>query len=325
MFKKLYNQFRLVFSLEPVTGLLIKSGRVSFNPTRPDMDFVRTQTVYGDVPYLPGSSLKGVIRSHAERILRTLSLIDCDITGDRICFPQERARDIVPAERYREHCYACRTFGSTSLAGRLRLGDAYPWTVGAPSEEIKEVASDIEKHVPTEVRTNVRIDRRKGTAAGGGLFEAEVVSGGMFHGEITLVNYQLWQLTLLGLVIRDLNNGTQRLGAAKARGLGRVKITVDRFELRQYGPLASVGEEKALKGVGSLSSEVENYDFIPHDSITLPQGAAENRDESLPGLVEFFESSGRPHDSWEQLIRELAKSDHWRALLKRGENNAHRA
>ncbi len=317
MFKQLYNQARIAFTVEPVTPILIKTGRETFDPTRPDMEFVRTKTLYGEVPYLPGSSLRGVIRSHAERILRTLGLIDCDITDSRNSCVKNGER-IDPPKRYKEHCYACRTFGSTCLAGRMRISDAYPWPVAAHGEAVQNVVLAVKEHVPTEIRTNVRIDRRKGTAAGGALFEAEVVSAGRFSGEFTLVNYQLWQVALLALVFRDINYGFQRLGAAKARGLGRVSLSIDDFAFQQYGALA--GDSEELRGIGCLDPVVlEQYDLVDGDRIPLPGTLAKSKEESLPGMVALYQGreDQEPHQAWLALSKSLVGGDPWRQLIGR--------
>ncbi len=333
MFRRLHNQVQLGFEIRPFTPLLIKSGRVSFDPTRPDMDFVRSTTVFGEVPYLPGSSLKGVIRSYGERIFRSLSLIDCDITvRNKACFPKssdDRKMDV--EKKYQRHCYACRTFGSTEMAGRLTLTDAYPWPVDASKDDIENVVYNIDENVPTESRMNVRIDRRTGTSAGAALFEAEVVTGGAFYGEINLTNYQLWQLALLGLIFRDINSGLLRLGGAKTRGLGRVGISINRLEFHQYGELTAAG--KGLKGVGCLDEKTARlYGLTGEDYLEIPTGIIQDKDDSVPGVLEVYKA-GRgkygehdepiePDNVWQSLARQLIHGKCWKEFLKSGGNYA---
>ena len=72
MHKRLVNQCTIDFSLIPCSPILIKSGREGADPTKPDMEFVETYHGGGRSVYLPGSSLKGAIRAHAERIVRTV-------------------------------------------------------------------------------------------------------------------------------------------------------------------------------------------------------------------------------------------------------------
>lgn len=309
MFSKLYNQARLMYRLEPVSGLLVRSGREPADPTRPDMEFIRTWVeVAGDlreVPFLPGSSVKGVVRSHAERVLRTLGLHCCDPTGDS-CGRNEEVKG------YKEHCYACRTFGSTKLAARMRFSDALPWAPHASDEERKQGAAAL----TVEVRPGNVVDRRRGSSKN--FFEMEVLTAGAFYGEITVRNYQLWQLGLLAVVLRDINEGFQRVGGLKSRGLGRVKLIVEDLRLEQHGPLAT--DERTLRGIGALGELVEEYDLIGQDYVALP---AELEGEIQEGLRSAFRpANGRTAEAaWRAVATAIMKGEHWRIFIdarKRG-------
>jgi len=72
MHKRLVNQCRIHLTLIPCGLILIKSGKEGADPTKPDMECVETYHAGGRSIYLPGSSLKGAIRAHAERIVRTV-------------------------------------------------------------------------------------------------------------------------------------------------------------------------------------------------------------------------------------------------------------
>lgn len=324
MFKVLYNQAKLMICIQPISPILVKSGLESFDPTRPDMEFIRSRVPIGDevkeVPFIPGSSLKGIIRSHAERIIRTLNLKSCDISrkGEDCVsrWEKKEKKEKGEAEKempYKKHCFACRTFGSTKLASRTRISDAYPWKPGAKEEEMK---SQIES-ILTEERPGVMIDRRKGTTAVGPFFY-EVLTSGSFFAEITLRNYQLWQFALLSLVLRDINEGHQRLGAGKSRGLGKVSVRIENFEIQQLGALA--GDEAKLYGVGNLNNLKEEYDLLEEDKIPKPTSL---KVETL----EFIRTNFKPDQNvdknkcWEDLATELVKSKNWNKLLERRQNS----
>ena len=319
MFKKLYNQARIVYQVKPVTPLLIKTGKESFDPTKPDMEFVRTRTPYGEVPYLPGSSLKGVIRSHGERIVRTLNLKCCDLTA-KDC-GRKINKETPLEDRYGEHCYICKTFGSTSLSSRMRITDANPWSVEAGDEEIASIAASLDSHVPTSRRTNVKIDRQKGASAGTALFDTEVVTGGSFQGEIVLVNYQLWQLALLSLVFRDIDSGFQRVGASKSRGLGRVSFQVRDFQLQQYGALAA--EPGELRGIGCLEDKlVQRYKLIGSDCLSsLPSDLMRDEILSTPGFMNCYRPEGEARDTWSELAKTLVQGQSWQSFIEEGEKH----
>jgi CRISPR/Cas system CSM-associated protein Csm3 (group 7 of RAMP superfamily) len=58
----------------------------------------------------------------------------------------------------------------------------------------------------------------------GALFNYEVCTFGDFRTKIHLKNFSLAQLGLIGLVLRDLNDGWFGLGFAKSRGMGTVEL-----------------------------------------------------------------------------------------------------
>jgi len=106
MLKKLTNECVVDLRLKTVDPMLIKSGTATI--IGPDMAFVLTYRAGHREPYLPGSSLKGVIRSHAERIARTLkSPSACepfwneDIQKEVRNRGSERAETIWCGERFR--------------------------------------------------------------------------------------------------------------------------------------------------------------------------------------------------------------------------------
>jgi CRISPR/Cas system CSM-associated protein Csm3 (group 7 of RAMP superfamily) len=72
MHKRLVNHCTIELSLIPDGPILVKSGKEGADPTKPDMEFVETYHAGGRTIYLPGSGLKGAIRAHSERIVRTV-------------------------------------------------------------------------------------------------------------------------------------------------------------------------------------------------------------------------------------------------------------
>src|SRR5205823_3816293 len=158
-------------------------------------------------PYLPGSSLKGVVRSHAERIARTVTegqpgapLGACNpfktgreqredrdaACGSRLEAPREQRRPIDPVTAYRESCPICKLFGSTALLGRFAAPDAYLVPGCRPT---------------IEQRDGVGIDRVTGGSSSSAKFDMQVVVGARFETTLRLSNFELWQLGLAGIVL----------------------------------------------------------------------------------------------------------------------------
>jgi CRISPR/Cas system CSM-associated protein Csm3 (group 7 of RAMP superfamily) len=155
----------------------IKSGiEGGADPSVPDMQFVRS----GGSLYIPGSSLKGVFRSYAEKIVRTVGAECCNPfdNDDKspTCFCGKKLGQGDGSTIYKKSCLICRLFGSTSMASRIKFNDAYP----------------ADGHNPTtETRTGVAIDRILGSVAHGP-FDFEVVTQTQFETSVHLRNFELW-------------------------------------------------------------------------------------------------------------------------------------
>ena len=126
MHKRIVNQAIIEITISPVGPLLIKASDQGADPTKPDMEFVETYHKDGRTVYLPGSSLKGAIRAHCERIVRTLesNVTTCDPTK-----PKTRCKDLEEensAALYKKTCTVCQIFGSTKVSAHARIADAYP-------------------------------------------------------------------------------------------------------------------------------------------------------------------------------------------------------
>ncbi|HLG61481.1 MAG TPA: CRISPR-associated RAMP protein Csx7 [Ktedonosporobacter sp.] len=235
MLKKMVNEAFCTLRITTTGPLLIKSGHASISG--PDMTPVLTFRNGKQEAFIPGSSLKGVFRSHIEKIV-------CSLKSHVVCYPfegnEERQTDINQRKRdyrdscggrfnqmakndrdrkllenrtdlvYADSCPTCRLFGSTGFIGRIAISDAY-----LASTEIKEQ------------RDGVGIDRLTGGASHGAKFELEVVSTGViFETNIHLRNFEIWQLGMLFAVIQDMEDELIHLGSGRSRGLGQVTATI---------------------------------------------------------------------------------------------------
>jgi CRISPR/Cas system CSM-associated protein Csm3 (group 7 of RAMP superfamily) len=259
MHKRRVNELTLSLSITPEGPLLIKSGQeAGADPTLAQMNFVRTRHPDGGARtiYLPGSSLKGVIRSHCERIIRTVFGDDsakcCDpLSRHESCgVRHSNIRDT--AEQYKALCLACKIFGHMVNAGHLMTADAYPTTPidGSPA---------------LEIRNNVAIDRLSGGVAVGP-FDMEVAIQGDFRTQIRLINFEIWHVGLVALALRDLAEGRLPVGFAKSRGLGQVSATFRAAEVAYPGTFALGDKAEVLYGVGALAPDlVPSYGYVADD------------------------------------------------------------
>lgn len=306
MHKRLINEMVLELTIKPVGPILIKAGDTGADPTRPDMEFVRTWKDGRQVVYLPGPSLKGVLRAHCERIARTIEGEGQHLACDPIREPcsDQLEKDVTGAKAHKQSCFICQIFGNTSMAGHLRTADAYPVDPEA---------------VRVEERDGVAIDRVFGSVAVGP-FQLEVVTEGQFKTHLHLKNFSLAQLGLLALALRDLKLGRVRVGFGKSRGLGQVTLTFDDLILRY--PMAEIadgmvrmpGQEPVagvtqLAGVGLfLTNGTYGYPTGQAEKIGLPNGL--EMKTSAWGEVELEASGG---DDIEALWRACVPA--WRAVV----------
>lgn len=301
MHKRRVNELKIDLTITPDGPILIKSGDDGgLDPTLPTMNFVRTmhprsqrQTIY-----LPGSSLKGVIRSHSERILHTVfgdaPETCCNpLARDGNCF--DRVRNIRDtAEQYQKMCLACRTFGHMANASHFLTADAYP------VEAINELP----------VRQNVAIDRLSGGVAVGP-FDMEVAMEGEFEASLSLFNFELWQVGLLALTLRDIAEGRVRLGFAKSRGLGAVNVTLNRLEFGypgQFG-IAAFDFSQKMVGVGTLAPELRtDYGYVAYDDAwDYPQPATLVADSVLWGRPAVVFEADEINGVFTESVRAWAK------------------
>ena len=242
---------RLVISatLRAETALRIGAGGdEAAQPSASDLPVLRGGD---DRPYIPGSSLRGVIRSQVERIVRTLE--ERAAQGQGACNPtmhqewcitteqidgwkrelRNPSRDNINVDQvladrvWRNSCRVCRTFGSAWLAARVRIADLH-----LQGREMVQI----------ERRDGVAIDRDKETVQHKYDFET-VPRATAFGLQITAENLEPMERGLLWLGVRELIEGHVLLGGFKGRGLGHAILTdlsiqlvdaADRRALRDY-------------------------------------------------------------------------------------------
>jgi len=282
MHKRFVNHCTIDLSLIPDGPILIKSGKEGADPTKPDMEFVETYHAGGRSIYLPGSSLKGAIRAHAERIVRTVGRDRRDASNSSLLWANDplndkyeylkdgNNKDLPAPEIYNLSSFTDRMFGNTAIASRVRIEDAYPKK---------------DQPLKVEERNGVAIDRVFGSVAVGP-FNYQVCTAGEFQTKIHLKNFSIAQLGLIGLVLRDLNEGWFGVGFAKSRGLGTVTVKYNKAVVQYSGcqinketqKIRQIGqqiewEKTSLLGAGEFLSdqEAEEYGFRKPDRQITPK------------------------------------------------------
>ena len=277
MLRKWLCQADVTIEIEPVDPILVKSGHATLDGV--DMVPVTTFRDGESVYYLPGTSLKGVLRSHFERIARTLRpgsvcLPYFDPNRDGISIPVDEEKESFgcghrsrgdgadsSSAAYADSCAACRLFGSLKFAGRFSIGDAYPLPENRPT---------------IESRNGVGIDRFTGGTVRGVLFDLQAVVGGKFKAHVRLTNFELWQLAGVSLLLADLQDEMIAVGSGRSRGMGRIRADVSAFRLSYLRTEQSL---PSLAGIGQLATPAERgayalHEWTPAEPVALPEPEA---------------------------------------------------
>ena len=267
--------------------LLIKGPQAAL-PDRPDAAFVRYPGPdgRGQVPFLPGSSLKGVLRSGAEALLAALGEVLCDALDPRASWCSSPRAERRPGARP-GRCAACYTFGCQQGASVVLVEDGLPWRPGDPPEVRAERAAALERRAA--VRTGVAVNRRTGAAESQRLFDYEVLVGAAFYPTVRLRNPLPWQAALVAAALRLLDDGTLRLGSGTTRGLGRVRARPDAVTARYLG---EGGRLAALLAEGGLDPAGQDG-LLAVRRAADPVATLERWSAALPGWLAAWKGEGR--------------------------------
>ncbi|MBS7248684.1 MAG: RAMP superfamily CRISPR-associated protein [Candidatus Jordarchaeales archaeon] len=218
-------KIRYLVEGELVCDSLLHIGAAEATSSTLDNPVIRVKVDGRDVPYIPGSSLKGSLRAEAERIARG--------SGLSVCLPPVKVCE-------KEACVVCRLFGSKSLAAHVRISDALP----------------LEENVSTLVKPGVAIDRVLGSVFPGHLYNVEAVSRGTrFKFRMVIENIDLEgnseEAKLLKAILKELVDGNIQIGGKKSTGMGAVRLENMTIKKISVNDLLSGGkgvEVKVLEG-----------------------------------------------------------------------------
>lgn len=239
---KFRSRLMVTGELELKSVLHVGAGKSS-SPVDPDMPVVKD--VFGR-PVIPGSSLKGALRSHVEGLIRGVDAQHaCDADYEKkvrtACVTKDDVRDwrketpaLLDQKILSQLCLVCRTFGSPWMASKVRIMEA----------------SVIEDTWPGIylVRDGVAIDRDKGTVADKAKYDYEVVPASTrFNFRMQVDNASPEELGLAMLAVRTLQEEQVLLGGSHRAGAGWCKLHVTGFQ--EYGSAQSIILNKPVGGI----------------------------------------------------------------------------
>lgn len=213
-----YNDFNVLKILTRITGTLTNQTPIRVGGLREiqqgaaDVTPIKIKFGKKEVPYIPGSSIKGALRSLAEAILRA--------RGEYVHDPWDF--DAIEKEKKSgNYCLICGIFGSTAIASHVRIFDAYP--IEEPS---------------TFLKTGVGINRDFRGAQPGVLYTEEQVSPvNKWRFKMEIINIRVFpepddeRGKLLRNLIEMLSAGMIQIGARKTVGYGTLKLEEGKYEV----------------------------------------------------------------------------------------------
>jgi len=206
------------------TAMHIGGGKV--NLTHTDSPIVRTVT---GIPYIPGSSFKGVFRSTVEKIVAVIPYLStCQLIEDNTNCPSANQKNFIDEKNKKK-------WNEKSLANELekRLCDTCK-LFGSPFTASKIIFYDLtvcEWAGVTRIQDGVVIDRDSERAVDKLKYDFEVIDAdSIFDFNILLENPTQKDVFLACTGLNEFLSGFGYIGGFKSRGLGNCQI----HELKVY-------------------------------------------------------------------------------------------
>lgn len=272
MFEKFINRYIIEGNLTAVTALHIGAAEDEFRPNGCKNPFFRNA---GGLPLIPGSSLKGAMRSFLEQYLssepgRDALLQDVHFRKE-ICNEQNPCANLENDGRLKallkengkdsqeklahylfgtaggesgKLCMVCRLFGSPCSSAKLSIRDA---------RVIEETFQG-----EFEIRSGVAIDRNLGTSVDNKTFTTEVVPEGTeFSFKAVLENGDENEWNVVKQLLRAMEIGMIQIGGMKSRGLGEISLKNIRYQIINEANIAAYLSGEDIEFVALHSKEEE--------------------------------------------------------------------
>lgn len=223
VFEVLKERWILKGKIKTLTSLHVGRGRGEKEAGEPDLPVMKFPD---GRPYIPGSSLKGAIRSELDRLARGL--------GFSLCIRNEPRYSCAPPQL----CVSCILFGSTEVASKITFRDAV-----------------ITQDVSPILRVGTAITRDSKKVVEGSLFEVEYLPpNSEFDLEMVFENPEPWMIGLLIMCIESL----QAIGGQVSRGAGKVEFKLENISIYTPKSIVEQKPDKTLEKV-ELKEEIKKF------------------------------------------------------------------
>ena len=147
--------------------------------------------------------------------------------------------------------------------------------------------------------------------------DLKVLVGGEFEASLRLINFELWQLAALNILLLDMADEMITIGAGRSRGLGRVRITVPSY------CLTYVQKVNHLKGLYQLVTAEEQQAYCLHD--WEPQAAIALQTSQARGLRQCYDLSANWSETLQPLLPAFEQFLQWHGGPRGGVSNVEAA
>ena len=259
MFDTFKNRLEITGTLTTVTALRISKGR-STEPIGSDLPVIKDAL---GRPLIPGSSFKGSLRSRLESFLRGL---DPNLAEDPANYTSSTRNNQVKDLKVK---YKNDDLNLTQEL--LELTDDLGSLFGTPWIASKFQVRDLTVQSGAwfgqyQERDGVAIDRDTETAADGKLYDYQVVPAATpFDFKAVVENAHDWELGLLMIGLHQFETEQIPLGGGRSRGLGVVKLEIDKMRwidvedhpefLLEYLKKLVMGDETAYEDAADYKDE----------------------------------------------------------------------
>lgn len=216
--------------------------------------------------FLSGSAIRGALRFHSERILRTLAadyaidpwLAACDPLIDK-----DKGKSVCHSDPDRQ-CLACKLFGSTERGSRLTIADA---------PQVGDVLMFVQDYLAIDRFTGGGADRKK--------FDAVACWEPTYRLQLALEDPLDWEIGLLLLALRDLNDGLFGFGSGRAKGMGIARLHDDATMTWIGRGAEAIPGEQTWSGA-LPARKVSLKDLMETDDIQKTVEALQSETKNLP-------------------------------------------
>ena len=259
MFDTFKNRLEITGALTTVTALRISKGR-STEPIGSDLPVIKDAL---GRPLIPGSSFKGALRSRLESFLRG---IDPNLAEDPTEYTtstkNNQVKDLKVKYKNNDLDLTQQLLDLTDHIGSL-FGT--PWM--ASKFQVRDLTVQPDAWFGQyQQRDGVAIDRDTETAADGKLYDYQVVPAATpFDFKAVVENAHDWELGLLMIGLHQFETEQIPLGGGRSRGLGVVKLEIDKMRwvdvedhpefLLEYLKKLVMGDETAYEDAADYKDE----------------------------------------------------------------------